>query len=67
MRGRAITLEDTERAVELYEHGLTITQVVNQIGYSCGTIHRVLHEHGVAMRASGTEKWERRMIDSRRR
>jgi transposase len=48
---QAITLEDTKRAVQLYENGLTITQVVERVGYSYGTIRRVLHEQGVAMRA----------------
>lgn len=56
MRGQAITLEDTERAVQLYEKGLTITQVVEQVGYSYGTIRRVLHENGVAMRATSIKK-----------
>jgi AraC-like DNA-binding protein len=55
-RRQAITTEDTERAVQLYESGLTIKQVVAQVGYSYGTIRRVLHEHGVAMRATGTGK-----------
>lgn len=53
MRRQAITPEDAERAVQLYENGLTIKQVVEKVGYSFGTIRRVLHENGVAMRASG--------------
>lgn len=41
--------EDAARAVRLYESGLTIKQVMGQVGYSFGTIRRVLHENGVAM------------------
>jgi hypothetical protein len=37
----------------LYGSGLTIKEVVGQVGYSYGTIRRVLHEHGVEMRATG--------------
>lgn len=55
-RRQAITPEDAERAVQLYESGLTIKQVVGQVGYSFGTIRMVLHEHGVTMRASGIGK-----------
>jgi len=51
-RGHAITPEDVEKAVRLYESGLTITQVVAQIGYSYGTIRKALHDHGTRMRLS---------------
>jgi hypothetical protein len=53
LRRQAITLEDVERAVQLYQSGLTIRQVVEQVGYSYGTIRGALHENGVAMRAGG--------------
>ena len=53
LRGQGIALEDMERAVQLYEKGLTIRQVVDLIGYSYGTIRSTLHENGVAMRADG--------------
>lgn len=56
LRRQAITPEDAEKAVRLYESGLTIKQVVEQVGYSYGTIRRVLHENGVAMRATGIGK-----------
>ena len=56
LRVPGITPEDAKKAVRLYEPGLTIRQVVEQIGYSFGTIHRVLHKHGVAMRASAVGK-----------
>lgn len=58
MRRQAITPEDAERAVRLYlyKDGLTITQVVGQVGYSFGTIRRVLHEYGVVMRATCIRK-----------
>lgn len=56
MRRQAITLEDALRAVQLYGSGLTIKDVVRQVGYSYGTIRRVLHEHGVGMRATGIRR-----------
>ena len=56
MRRQPITPEDAERAVQLYWGGLTIKQVVGLVGYSFGTIRRVLHVNGVALRASGIGK-----------
>lgn len=55
-RRRPITPEDAERAVRLYASGLTIMQVVEQVGYSFGTIRMVLHENGVAMRVAGRSR-----------
>lgn len=52
-RGQSITPEDSDRAVKLYESGLTIREVVTEIGYSLGTIRRELHQRGVPMRPSG--------------
>lgn len=52
MGKQAITPEDTLRAVQLYESGLMINEVVRQVRNSYGTIRRVLHEHGVAMQGS---------------
>ncbi len=51
LRGHAITPEDVEQAVHLYERGLTITQVVAHIGYSHGTIRTALLKRGVAIRS----------------
>jgi hypothetical protein len=56
--------EDAERAVHLYESGLTVEEVVRQVGYSFGTIRKVLHEHGVAMRVR--VKWHQMSDRSRR-
>lgn len=53
LREQGITPEGAERAVRLYESGLTIRQVAIQIGYSYGTIRTVLHEQGTALRAGG--------------
>lgn len=53
LREHGITPEDVERAVRLYESGITIRQVVEQIGYSFGTIQRMLKEQGVAPRGAG--------------
>jgi site-specific DNA recombinase len=44
LRGHAITVEDAETAVQLHEYGLTVKQVVEQIGYSEGTIRKILRE-----------------------
>lgn len=56
LRGHAMTVQDAEKAVQLYERGLTITQVVAHIGYSHGTIRTVLLKHGVAIRSGGPGK-----------
>ena len=53
LRGHAITPKDADLAVQLYEHGLTITQVVAQIGYSHGTIRTALLKRGVTLRSGG--------------
>jgi len=51
-----MTAQDAEKAVQLYERGLTITQVVSQIGYSHGTIRTAHLKHGVAIRLRGQGK-----------
>jgi AraC-like DNA-binding protein len=56
LRGHAITIQDAETALQLYQRGLTITQVVAQIGYSHGTIRKVLLKHGVVIRTGGVTK-----------
>lgn len=56
LRRRAMTPEDAAWAMQLYESGLTIKQVVGQVGYSFGTVQRALYENGVAMRAAGIGK-----------
>jgi AraC-like DNA-binding protein len=56
LRGRAITPEDVKKAVQLYEHGLTITEVVRHIGYSRDTIRTALRKHGVALRSGSHKK-----------
>lgn len=48
--------EDAGRAVRLYERGLTIKEVVAQVGYSFSTIRRMLHANGVAVRERGIGK-----------
>lgn len=52
-RRQSITPEDSDQAVKLNESGLTIREVVIEIGYSLGTIRRELHRRGVPMRPSG--------------
>lgn len=52
LRRRAMTPQDAERAVRLYESGLTVDEVVEQIGYSYSTIQRALHQKGVMLRAN---------------
>jgi AraC-like DNA-binding protein len=56
LRGHTITPEDVEKAVHLYERGLTITKVASQIGYSRDTIRKVLVKHGVVLRSGGPKK-----------
>lgn len=52
-RKQPMTHEDAKRAVRLYERGLTINQVVDQVGYSFSTIRRMLHANGVSVRERG--------------
>jgi AraC-like DNA-binding protein len=56
LRGHEITAEDAEAAMQLYQRGLTITQVVARIGYSNGTIRKVLLKLGVSIRTGGLSK-----------
>jgi hypothetical protein len=56
LRGHAMTVHDAEKAVHFYEYGLTITEVVAQIGYSHGTIRTALLKRGVALRLGGQGK-----------
>lgn len=53
LREQGITAEDADKAVRLYESGLTIRRVVERVGYSYGTIQRMLNEKGVVMRPGG--------------
>ena len=53
LHGHAMTVEDAETAVQLYGRGMTIKQVVEQIGYSEGTIRTALRKHGVVTRSGG--------------
>lgn len=55
-RKQPITPEDIGLAVQLYKSGLTVKQVVKRVGYSIGTIRRVLHERGVTMRSHSTRQ-----------
>ncbi len=56
-RRQATTPEDAKMAVRLFESEFMIKQVVKMFGYSFGTIRKMLHEQGVAMRATGIGKW----------
>lgn len=55
-RKQSMTPEDIDLAVQLYETDLTVKQVMKQLGYSIGTIRRVLPERGVAMRSHGARQ-----------
>ena len=59
IRKQPMTPEDIDRAVELYESGLTIKQVVEQIGYSNGPIRSALHARGVRIRPGAVKMPER--------
>jgi transposase len=56
MRKQAIIPWDTKRAAQLYESGLSITEVVEQIGYSYSTVRQSLHGSGVVMRPKGIKR-----------
>lgn len=55
-RKQSMSVEDVEKAMRLYERGLTIGQVVEQVGYSFSTIRRMLHASGVSVRERGGRK-----------
>lgn len=52
-RQQPMTPEDVEKAIQLYERGLSIKQVVKQVGYCFSTVRRMLHVNGVAVRERG--------------
>jgi len=56
MRKQAITLWDAKRAACLYEGGLSITEVVERIGYSYSTVRKSLHDSCVTMRPKGIRR-----------
>jgi DNA invertase Pin-like site-specific DNA recombinase len=56
LRRRSVTPEDAERAVRLYERGLTIDEVVKPIGYSYSTVQRLLHQKGVVLRTGAPRR-----------
>ena len=56
MRRQAITSADAKRAGRLYDSGMTITEIVEQIGYSSSTVRKSLHHSGVAMRPKGSNR-----------
>ena len=56
MRKQPVTLRDAKQAAMLYESGLSITEIVEQIGYSYSTVRKSLHESGVEMRPKGIKR-----------
>lgn len=56
MRKQAIASTDAKLAVRLYEDGMSITEIVEQIGYAYSTVRKSLHESGVAMRPKGIKR-----------
>lgn len=50
LRRRGMLQADADKAVQLYEGGLTIDEVVNRVGYSYGVVNRMLHKRGVKVR-----------------
>ena len=56
LREQAITSADAEQAARLYESGMSISEIVEQIGYSYSTVRKSLHGSGVAMRPKGIKR-----------
>lgn len=56
MRKQPITPRDAKQAAQLYENGLSITEIVEQIGYSYSTVRKSLNESGVVMRPKGIKR-----------
>lgn len=65
LRMQSITPEDSDQAVKLYQSGLTIREVVKEVGYCLGSIRRELHRRGVPMRPSG--RWNHLPLKPRSR
>lgn len=65
LRMQSITPEDSDQAVKLYQSGLTIREVVKEVGYSLGSIRRELHRRSVPMRPSG--RWNHLPLKPRSR
>ena len=51
-----MTAADAKQAAQLYEGSMSITEIVEQIGYSYSTVRKSLHESGVAMRPKGIKR-----------
>ena len=56
LRKQAITSADAKQAARLYEGGVSITEIVERIGYSYSTVRKSLHQSGVAMRPKGIKR-----------
>lgn len=56
LRKQAITSADAKQAARLYKRGLSITEIVERIGYSYSTVRKSLHESGVVMRPKGIKR-----------
>lgn len=56
LRRRPLSTTATERAIQLYEEGLTIQQVSAQVDASYGTIRKMLHRKGVEVRGTCVTK-----------
>ena len=56
LRKQPIPKDHIEKAAQLYQSGLSIQEVVDQIGYSYSTIRKALHQHGVTMRPKGIKR-----------
>lgn len=52
-RQQPMTPGDIKRAIQLYERGLSIKQVVERVGFCYSTVRRMLHVNGVAVRERG--------------
>jgi hypothetical protein len=55
-RKQSMTPVDAKRVVQVYECGLTIDQVVEQVGYSFSTVRRMLHANGDVVRERGAAR-----------
>lgn len=56
LRKQPMTPLDANRAAWLHQSGLTITKLVEKIGYSYSTVRKSLNAGGVAMRPMGIKR-----------
>lgn len=56
LRKQPMTPDDSQRAARFYQSEVSISEVVEQIGFTYSTVRKSLHRSGVAMRPKGVKR-----------